>query len=135
MSKKVLVVDDEEVIRKYLRLQLVHWGYEVAEAADGVQALLKLKNEKFDLIITDIVMPNKDGWALLREVRLDPRTKRIPVILLTTKNQDTDMFKGYELGASYYLPKPFTKEQLQFGIEMMFEETSGEKSIKANPSS
>ena len=101
MSKKVLVVDDEEVIRKYLRLQLSYWGYEIAEAVDGIQALLKLKNEKFDLIITDIMMPNKDGWALLREVRSDPRTKGIPVILFTTKNQDMDMFKGYELGASY----------------------------------
>jgi DNA-binding response OmpR family regulator len=120
MNKRILVVDDEEVIRRFLTLQLNKWGYEVVEAEDGVEATSKLENQDFDLIISDIMMPNKDGWRLLREVKFNPKTKNIPVIMLTAKNRDEDMFKGYELGATYYLPKPFTKEQLLYGIRMMF---------------
>jgi len=123
-NKRVLIVDDEEVIRKYLNLQLNKWGFDVIEAEDGVQASLKLENEDFDLIISDILMPNKDGWELLKELKMNPKTKDIPVILLTAKNKADDMFKGYELGATYYLPKPFTKEQLLFGIKMMFDENT-----------
>jgi len=120
MNKRILVVDDEEVIRRFLTLQLNKWGYEVVEAEDGVEATSKLENQDFDLIISDIMMPNKDGWRLLREVKFNPKTKNIPVIMLTAKKTDEDMFKGYELGATYYLPKPFTREQLLYGLKMMF---------------
>jgi len=120
MNKKILVVDDEEVIRKFLRIQLAKLGYEVAEATDGEQALEKLGEDDFDLIICDILMPNKDGWEVLREVKLNPRMKDIPVIVLTAKNEDSDMFKGYDLGANYYMTKPFTKAQLLYGLKLMF---------------
>ena len=123
-SKSILIVEDEKVIRKFLRLQLSQWGYQVTEAEDGVQAILKLGKENFDLILLDIMMPNKDGWELMKEVRLSPKTKDIPVIVLTAKNKDSDMFKGYELGANYYIPKPFTKAQLLRGIKLVFEENS-----------
>jgi len=119
MSKKILVVDDEEVIRKFLRIQLAKLGYEVKEAADGEQALEKLGKDDFDLLICDILMPNKNGWEVLREVKLNPRMKDIPVIVLTAKNEDSDMFKGYDLGASYYMTKPFTKAQLLYGLKLM----------------
>lgn len=123
-SKRVLIVDDEEVIRKLLKVQLNKWGYEVVETEDGVQATSKLESENFDLIISDIMMPNKDGWQLLKEVKSNPKTKNIPVLMLTAKDKDEDMFKGYELGATYYLPKPFTKAQLLYGIQLIFEENS-----------
>jgi CheY-like chemotaxis protein len=119
MNKKILVVDDEEVIRKFLRIQLAKLGYEVKEAADGEQALEKLGEDDFDLLICDILMPNKNGWEVLREVKLNPRMKDIPVIVLTAKNEDSDMFKGYDLGASYYMTKPFTKGQLLYGLKLM----------------
>jgi CheY-like chemotaxis protein len=119
MNKKILVVDDEEVIRKFLRIQLAKLGYEVKEAADGEQALEKLGEDDFDLLICDILMPNKNGWEVLREVKLNPRMKDIPVIVLTAKNEDSDMFKGYDLGASYYMTKPFTKAQLLYGLKLM----------------
>ena len=120
MNKKILVVDDEEVIRRFLRIYLTKWGYEVKEASDGEQVLEQLGCEGFDLLILDILMPNKDGWQVLREVKSNPKTKDIPVIVLTAKNEDFDMFKGYELGASYYLTKPFTKAQLLYGLQLMF---------------
>jgi len=122
MSKKVLIVDDEEVIRKFLRINLLKWGYEVKEAMDGVQALEQLGKDTYDLLISDVLMPNKNGWEVLKAVRSNPKTKDMPVIILTAKNEDSDMFQGYELGANYYMTKPFTKDQLLFGLKMMFGE-------------
>jgi len=122
MGKRVLIADDEEIIRKFLRINLLKWGYEVKEATDGLQALEQLGNDNYDLLICDILMPNKNGWEVLKEVRSNPKTKEIPVIFLTAKNEDSDMFKGYELGANYYITKPFTKDQLLYGLKLMFGE-------------
>jgi DNA-binding response OmpR family regulator len=124
MGKRILIVDDEEVIRKFLRIHLAKLGYEVKEAADGEQAIEELRKDDFDLLICDILMPKKDGWEVIKEVKSNPKTKDIPVIVLTAKNEDSDMFKGYDLGANYYMNKPFTKTQLLYGLKLMFEENS-----------
>jgi len=126
MGKKILIVDDEEVIRKFLKVHLVKLGYEVMEAADGEQAIEQLGKDDFDLLICDVMMPKKDGWEVIKEVKSNPKMKNIPVIILTAKNEDTDMFKGYDLGASYYMTKPFTKAQLLYGLKLMFDETPEE---------
>ena len=120
MKKKILIVDDEEVIRKFLKIHLDKLGYEVMEAGDGVQAIEQLGKDDFDLLICDILMPKKDGWEVIREVKSNPKTKAIPVIVLTAKNEDSDMFKGYDLGVNYYMTKPFTKAQLIYGLKLMF---------------
>jgi len=122
MGRKILIADDEEVIRKFLRINLVRWGYEVKEAVDGVEALEQLSKDHFDLLISDITMPNKDGWEVLKAVKSNPKMRGIPVIVLTARSEDADMFKGYGLGANYYITKPFNKAQLQYGIKLMFEE-------------
>jgi DNA-binding response OmpR family regulator len=119
MSKRVLIIDDEEIIRKFLKINLIKWGYEVKEAADGIEALEQLDHDNYDLLICDILMPNKDGWEVLKGVRSNPKVKDIPVIVLTAKNEDMDMFTGYELGANYYMTKPFTKDQLLYGVKLM----------------
>ncbi len=124
MSRKILIADDEEVIRKFIKIHLVKLGYEVTEAADGVQALEQLGKDDFDLLICDILMPKKDGWEVIREMKSNLKTKSIPVIVLTAKNEDSDMFKGYNLGANYYMTKPFTKAQLIYGLQLMFGEAS-----------
>jgi len=126
MKRKVLIVDDEEVIRKFLRIHLDKLGYEVKEAADGEQAIEELGKDDFDLLICDILMPKKDGWEVIKEVKSNSKTKHLPVIVLTAKNEDSDMFKGYDLGASYYMTKPFTKAQLIYGLRLMFNETQQE---------
>jgi CheY-like chemotaxis protein len=126
MSRKVLIVDDEEVIRKFLRIHLVKLGYEVTEAADGEQAIEQLGKDDFDLLICDIMMPKKDGWEVIKEAKSNPKTKNLPMIVLTAKNEDSDMFKGYDLGANYYMTKPFTKAQLLYGLKLMFDETPEE---------
>src|SRR4030042_5807226 len=126
MSRKVLVVEDEEVSRKFLKINLVNWGYEVREAVDGAEALEQLKLDDFNLLICDIIMPNKNGWEVLKEMRSDPKTKDIPIIVLTGKNEETEMFKGYDMGANYYMTKPFTRSQLQYGLRLMFGENTEE---------
>ncbi len=124
MNKRILIVDDEEVIRKFLKIHLTKLGYEVMEAEDGQKAIEKIGEIKFDLIICDVMMPNKNGWEVVKEMRSNSELSEIPIILLTAKNEDADMFKGYELGANYYMTKPFTKDQLLYGIKLMFEEDS-----------
>lgn len=126
MKRKVLIVDDEEVIRKFLKIHLAKLGYEVKEAADGEQAIEELGKDDFDLLICDILMPKKDGWEVVKEVKSNSKTKHLPVIVLTAKNEDSDMFKGYDLGANYYMTKPFTKAQLIYGLRLMFNETPQE---------
>ena len=122
MNKRILIVDDEEVIRKFLKIHLNKAGYEVVEAEDGEKAIQKIGEGKPHLIICDVMMPNKNGWEVVQEVKTNPETSEIPIILLTAKNDDIDMFKGYELGANYYMTKPFTKDQLFYGLKLMFEE-------------
>jgi DNA-binding response OmpR family regulator len=120
MAMKILIADDEEVIRKFLRINLTKQGYEVEEAEDGVQAIERLNQSNIDLFICDIMMPNKNGWEVLEEMKSNPKMKDIPIIVLTSKNEEADMFKGYDLGASYYMTKPFTKDQLLYGVKLMF---------------
>ena len=126
MKRKVLIVDDEEVIRKFLRIHLDKLGYEVKEAADGEQAIEELGKDDFDLLICDILMPKKDGWEVIKEAKSNSKTKNMPVILLTVKNEDSDVFKGYDLGANYYMTKPFTKAHLIYGLRLMLNETPEE---------
>jgi DNA-binding response OmpR family regulator len=122
MKRKILIVDDEEVIRKTLRVHLDKLGYEVKEAADGEQAIEELGKDDFDLLICDILMPKKDGWEVIKKAKSNSKTKNMPVILLTVKNEDSDVFKGYDLGANYYMTKPFTKAELLYGLRLMFDE-------------
>jgi CheY-like chemotaxis protein len=123
MSGKILIADDEEVIRKFVRIQLTKLGFDVVEATDGEEAIRRLTDDPFDLLICDILMPKKDGWEVLKAARSNPQTKELPIIVLTAANQDSDMFKGYELGANYYMTKPFTKAQLLYGLRLMMGES------------
>ena len=121
MKRKVLIVDDEEVVRNFLRIHLAKLGYEVKEAGDGEQAIEELEKGDFDLLICDILMPKKGGWEVIKEVRTNSKTKHLPVIVLKAKNEETDMFKGYDLGANYYMTKPFSKAELLYGLRLMFD--------------
>jgi len=117
MGKKILVVDDEEMIRKFLKINLTKWGFEVKEAVDGAQAMKELDNDHFDLLICDIMMPNMDGWQVLKEVKSNPKTKDVFVMFLTAKSEEADMAKAHHLGVDHYITKPFTKAQLLHGLK------------------
>lgn len=104
MGYKILVADDEAEIRDLLRLYLEKDGYEVLEAVDGIEALEKVKKEKPDLLILDIMMPGLDGYRVLRNIR---ENSNIPVIMLSARDTNTDKILGLDLGADDYITKPF----------------------------
>lgn len=104
MRYKILIADDEAEIRDVLRLYLEKDGYEVTEAADGVEAMERLRKEKSDLAILDVMMPGLDGYRVLRNIRED---NNIPVIMLSAKDTDSDKILGLDMGADDYITKPF----------------------------
>ncbi|MGE5177074.1 MAG: response regulator transcription factor [Hyphomicrobiales bacterium] len=113
MSKgKILVVDDEIYIVHILDFSLGMEGYEVVTALDGEQALEKLKTEKPDLIVLDIMMPKVDGYEVCKAVKGNPETAQIPVILLSAKGRTVDQKVGFDVGADDYITKPFSPRKL-----------------------
>lgn len=104
MGYKILIADDEAEIRDVLRLYLEKDGYDVTEAADGIEAMEKLRKESPDLVILDIMMPGLDGYRVLRNIR---ENNNIPVIMLSAKDTDADKILGLDMGADDYITKPF----------------------------
>lgn len=113
---KLMVVDDDSNIRELIRLILKKEGFEVLEASDGVDALAKLENNKVDLIVLDIMMPNMDGWEFCREAR---RFWDLPILMLTAKGETSQKVKGFELGADDYLTKPFEPAELTARVKAL----------------
>jgi DNA-binding response OmpR family regulator len=105
--QRVLVVDDEPTIRQLLEINLLAEGIHVAAVPDGFSARRAALDDPPDLIILDVMMPGLDGLELLRELRADPRTADIPVVLLTARTSDAEVWAGWAAGADYYLTKPF----------------------------
>lgn len=106
---KLLIVDDEEKIRKLISKYAVFEGYEVAEAENGMQAVEMLRNTQYDLVILDIMMPELDGFSAAREIR---KTSQIPIILLSARGEEYDKISGFELGVDDYVVKPFSPREL-----------------------
>jgi twitching motility two-component system response regulator PilH len=113
---KVLVVDDVAVDLNRMADIVKALGHVAVSAVDGEEALEKAKSERPDLILLDIVIPKKNGFQVCRELREDPSVASIPVIMVTSKNQDTDKFYGLKQGANEYLPKPYTEDALKNAI-------------------
>ncbi len=111
-KKTILIVDDEAFIQRSLQFVLKKTGHKIVTAADGEQAMEKAKAAKPDLIFLDIMMPKKDGFEVLKEIREDDELKDTHVIMLTGKGRDQDRQKGMELGANDFLTKPFVPSQL-----------------------
>ncbi|MDQ6734244.1 MAG: response regulator [Nitrospirota bacterium] len=108
---RVLLVDDNADMREYVR-RLLSPRYDVEAAADGQAALLRAHEQTPDLVLTDVMMPNLDGFGLLRELRADPRTRNIPIILLSARAGEEARVEGWEAGADDYLTKPFSAREL-----------------------
>ena len=101
---KILVVDDDSHIRELVRIFLRREGFEVIEAADGVEALSRFDSVKVELAVIDIMMPNMDGWELCQELKT---AFDVPILMLTAKGETTQKLKGFQLGTDDYLVKPF----------------------------
>lgn len=110
--RRILIVDDDPDIVELLALNLEAAGYGVESAGDGEQALNVAKKMLPDLIVLDVMMPRMDGLAALAELRAHPDTREIPVVMLTAKASDSDVWSGWQAGADYYLTKPFDVDEL-----------------------
>ena len=120
-KSKILVVDDESRMRKLVRDFLVKSHYEVAEAADGEEALaLFFEQNDFDLVILGVMMPKLDGWQVCREIRA---YSKVPIIMLTAKSDERDELLGFELGVDEYISKPFSPKILVARVEAILRRT------------
>lgn len=109
---KILVCDDERHIVRLIQVNLEKAGHNVVTAYDGKDGLEKIRAEKPALVVLDVMMPYMDGFEVLKSLRREPETMNIPVIMLTAKAQDKDVFEGYHFGADMYLTKPFNPIEL-----------------------
>jgi two-component system alkaline phosphatase synthesis response regulator PhoP len=119
-SKKILAVDDERHIVRLIQVNLERAGYQVITAFDGTEGLKKVETEKPDLIVLDVMMPKMDGFEVLKRLQANPETREVPVIMLTAKAQDADVFRGWASGVSAYLVKPFNPLELLTFIKRIF---------------
>lgn len=110
---RILVVDDEEKIRHVIREYAEFEGYEVSEAKDGMEAISKCKEEDFDIIIMDIMMPKLDGFSAIKEIR---KTKNTPVLMLSARGEEYDKLFGFEIGIDDYVVKPFSPKEVMARI-------------------
>ena len=126
VKKKVMIVEDNEHTRFLVNAILVTLGYEVVEAEDGKVGKDMLNDPKvlngLSAIFLDVLMPNINGIELLTWIKQQDSLTSVPVLMLTTKDMAEDLIEGYGLGADYYIPKPFSKQQIQFGLDMLLEE-------------
>lgn len=111
---KILIVDDEEAIRKIVRKYAEFAGYEVAEAKDGMEAVLLCRKESYDCVIMDIMMPELDGFSACREIR---KTSSVPILLLSARGEEYDKINGFEFGADDYIVKPFSPRELMLRVD------------------
>jgi len=113
---KILIVDDEQKIRLMIRKYAEFEGYEVAEAADGMAAVRMCREQDFDAIVMDIMMPELDGFSACREIF---KHKQIPVLMLSARGEEYDKIHGFELGIDDYVVKPFSPRELMMRINVL----------------
>lgn len=122
MAKKVLVADDEAHILNILKFNIARAGYEVITAVNGAEAVERIREQRPDLILCDVMMPLKTGFEACAEVKGDPQLSSIPFILLTAKGQRADEEQGRDMGADAYLTKPFSPRMILQKIKEMIGE-------------
>ncbi len=120
---KVLIVDDEEMIRGVLKEYVEFEGGTAFEAADGMQAVRLCKDNDFDIILMDVMMPKLDGFSAVKEIK---KIKNIPVIMLSARGEEYDKLFGFEIGADDYVTKPFSPKEVMARIHAVLKRTSQE---------
>lgn len=121
-KKKIVLIEDEEILATMYKLKFSKAGYDIQVAADGEQGLALVKEVWPDLILLDIIMPKKDGFAVLKELKADLQLRNIPIYLLTNLGQEEDVKKGKELGATgYFVKANFTPGEIVKEINKYFE--------------
>lgn len=127
MSKRILLVEDEERLLEVVKLNLELENYEVVSAIDGKEALDRFHEQRFDLILLDVMLPHMDGFAVCRSIRLENRT--VPILFLTAKNSAQDRVMGLKIGGDDYLVKPFDLEELLLRVQRLLERSAPEQKV------
>jgi len=125
---RILVVDDEELIRRMVSKYAVFEGHSVTEASDGMEAVELCKNNEFDIVVLDIMMPELDGFSACRQIR---RFSDVPVIMLSARGEEYDKINGFESGADDYVVKPFSPKELMLRIEAVMKRVKSSGSAQA----
>ena len=124
---RILVVDDEEMIRKLIRKYAEFDGHTIDEAVDGMDAIAKFKEGSYDIIIMDIMMPELDGFSACREIR---KLSDIPIIMLSARGEEYDKINGFEIGIDDYVVKPFSPKELMLRIDAIMKRAKGNSALK-----
>ncbi len=111
-KKKALVIDDQNINRVFIKTFLVTKGYDVNTAEDGLEALNMAKETSYDLIFSDIEMPNMNGLEFLKNIKQEIKYKNIPIVMLSTLDKPEVIDRAMKMGATYYMVKPFTNEKM-----------------------
>jgi len=121
-KKRILVVDDEAELVKAIQIRLERADYEVLVAYDGQEALDKARRERPDLIVLDLMLPKINGYKVCRLLKFDEKYKKIPIVMLTARAQESDKKLGHETGADVYITKPFQHEVVLAKIKELLKE-------------
>lgn len=116
MKRVILVADDSPTIRKFVSISLKVKGYDTIQVSDGMEALEMLPSEQIDLVITDLNMPNVDGFELIKTIRSNVEYKEIPIIILSSLSSTDEIEKGITCGANSYLIKPFDAKRVLYEV-------------------
>lgn len=119
MTTKALVVDDSQMVRDLHAFMLQTGGYDVSIAENGSEALEKLLSTAYDIVVTDINMPQMDGYELVRAIRAMPPYRETPIIIVSTESEAADKARGFEAGANVYVVKPATATDLVLNAQML----------------
>ena len=130
MKRKILIVDDEEDILNFLEMVLTEKGYEIVTAAGGHEALTRAQIEKPDLVLLDVMMPQMDGWEVLKLLRVDEGTAQVPVAMLSARTEARDRVQGLQEGAIDYICKPFSLQELLGKIEAIFAQVAEQRKAR-----
>jgi CheY-like chemotaxis protein len=125
-AQRVLVVDDDDVIRQLITVNLELEGFEVVTAVDGQDALEKVKSADVSVVTLDVMMPRIDGWEAASRLRSDPETAHIKVVLLSARAQEADLQRGEKIGVDAYLTKPFDPDELIDTVRRLAAEADAE---------
>ena len=121
VAKRILVAEDDPVTRRFVVSLLEERGYEVLVAEDGEHAIATATTAQPDLIVSDLVMPYRDGFEVLRAIRTDERLKNIPVLILSMRDHEEDIVRGFEQGADEYIVKPFNAREFVSRVRKQLE--------------
>jgi DNA-binding response OmpR family regulator len=120
-AKTILVAEDDPVTRRFVVSLLEERGYEVLVAEDGEHAVSLAVSATPDLVVSDLVMPYRDGYEVLRAIRNDERVKRLPVLILSMRDREEDIVRGFESGADEYVVKPFNAREFLARVRKLLE--------------